>query len=239
MGNTLCGIYKLLSELGSGGMASVFLAEVLRPHAGLMPGEKVAVKVLHRHLTEEGDFPERFRREAANGSRIGHVNVVRTFDFGDTGDGRLFLVMEHVEGRTLRALLNELLRVPEDLCRLIGGEVARALSAIHAEGIIHRDVKPDNVLLTADRTVKLSDLGVSCLADEQLRLSATGQFVGSIFYAAPEQIHGGGKDIDARLDLYQLGVLLYELASGVHPYSAGDPHEAIQRAIRTRRSSGS
>ncbi|MCU0724828.1 MAG: protein kinase [Planctomycetes bacterium] len=222
---------RLRSELGSGGMASVFLAEVVQPHAGLAVGDTVAVKILHSHLTTEEGFKDRFRREAETGTRIRHGNVVRTLDFGETENGRLYLVLERVEGTTLRDLLNETLRIPEDLCRHFGAEIARALAAVHAEGVIHRDIKPENVLVTKEQAVKVTDLGVACLADAQQRLSATGQFVGSIFYAAPEQIQGGGKDIDARLDLYQFGVLLYELCSGVHPFSAGDPQEAIQRLL--------
>jgi tetratricopeptide (TPR) repeat protein len=231
MEETIGGTYRLRSELGSGGMAAVHLAEVLRPHAGLAPGDTVAVKVLHPHLITEEGFKERFRREAETGTRIRHANVVRTLDFGETANGRLYLVLERVEGVTLRQLLKETLRIPEDLCRHFGAEIARALEAVHAEGVIHRDIKPENVLVTKDQAVKVTDLGVACLADVQQRLSATGQFVGSIFYAAPEQIQGGGKDIDSRLDLYQLGVLLYELCAGVHPFSAGDPQEAIQRLL--------
>jgi serine/threonine protein kinase/tetratricopeptide (TPR) repeat protein len=220
------GGYRVVEEIGAGGMAQVYLAE--------KDGESVAVKVLHGHLLEEGVFLERFRREAEIGIRIQHQNVVRTLDYGVSdllGQGDNFLVMEYVRGRTLRQLIDEMGRIPEKLCRHIAGEVASALVAIHAEGIIHRDLKPENVIITTDDVVKVMDLGIAFLSDEAIRLSLTGQFVGSIFYSAPEQIQGGGKDLDPRVDLYQLGVVLYEMACGEHPYRADDMRVALRRLL--------
>jgi len=219
------GGYRLLSELGSGGMATVYLAE--------RDGVTVALKLLHRHLLDEGTHRERFRREAEVGTRIRHPNVVRTLDFGVEGMGgeENYLVMEYVEGQTLRKLLDELGRLPEGLCRHIAREITHALVAIHAAGIIHRDLKPENIFVTRDEVVKVMDLGVAFLADQAIRLSLTGQFVGSIFYAAPEQIQGGGKNLDPRVDLYQLGVLVYELACGRHPYRSDDMREALRRLL--------
>ncbi|MEN8148744.1 MAG: protein kinase [Planctomycetota bacterium] len=219
------GGYRIRSELGTGGMATVWLAD-----GGDGP---VAVKILHRHLLEDGTFRERFRREAEVGTRIRHPNVVRTLDFGLAGDGGEddYLVMEYVEGKTLRELLDGIGRAPESLCRHVAREITHALVAIHAGGIVHRDLKPENIFITKDEVVKVMDLGVAFLADQAIRLSLTGQFVGSIFYAAPEQIQGGGKDIDPRVDLYQLGVLLYEMASGRHPYRAADMRSALRRLL--------
>jgi len=206
-------------------MATVYLAE--------RDGDRVALKLLHRHLLGEGSFHERFRREAEVGTRIRHPNIVRTLDYGVAGeDGDDdYLVMEYVEGQTLRGMLDELGRIPEGLCRHIAREITHALVAIHAAGIIHRDLKPENIIVTSDEVVKVMDLGVAFLADQAIRLSLTGQFVGSIFYAAPEQIQGGGKNIDYRVDLYQLGVVLYELACGRHPYRAEDLREALRRLL--------
>jgi tetratricopeptide (TPR) repeat protein len=225
MEGQVIGGYRLLSEIGSGGMATVYLAE--------RDGARVALKLLHKHLIDQGNFGARFLREAEVGVRIRHPNVVRTLDFGisDEEGGDDYLVMEYVEGQTLREMLEEMGRLPESLCRHIAREITHALVAIHTAGIIHRDLKPENIIVTRDEVVKVMDLGVAFLADEAIRLSLTGQFVGSIFYAAPEQIQGGGKDIDPRVDLYQLGVVLYELISGRHPYRAADMREALRRLL--------
>ena len=208
-------------------MGTVYLAED--------GATRVAVKVIHPHLLARRGFFERFLREAEIGKRVRHENVVATLDADAVDvDGRAvhFLVMEYVEGRTLRALLDELGRVPEELCRHVGREVAKALAAIHAAGAVHRDLKPDNVLITKDHVVKVMDLGVARLADEAMRLSQTGAFVGSVRYAAPEQFHAGGAEVDGRADLYALGLSLYELATGRHPF-AGDDFRVVVRQQMT------
>jgi len=216
------GPYLIEAELGSGGMGKVY--------AACGPEGTVAIKVVHPHLLDTPGFFKRFLREAEVGQAINHENVVRTLDC-DAVSGHHYLVMEYVRGQTLRELLVELDRVPEELCRHIGREVAKGLAAIHAAGIIHRDVKPDNVLITEDHVVKVMDLGVARLTDEALRLSQTGAFVGSIHYAAPESFQGGGKDVDGRVDLHALGLVLYELASGVNPYLADDVPSTIRMIL--------
>ena len=214
-------------------MATVFLAQVEGPAPGLNPGDKVAVKVIHPHLLTRADAFKRFLREAEVGKRIRHDNVVRTYDFNvfPLGDTQIyFLVMEYVEGQTLDGLRDELYQVPEDLCLHIGREVARGLTAIHDAGIIHRDLKPENVLITGENVVKVMDLGVARLKDEVEKLSRTGQFVGSVLYAAPEQFKGG-RDIDGRADLYSLGLTLYELSSGHHPYRSEDIQTVLRKLL--------
>jgi len=221
------GAYQIEEELGSGGMGTVWLA---RDEEGL----RFAVKVIHSHLLESPGFFKRFLREAEIGKAVRHPNVVRCYDAdARVVDGRQqnFLVMEYVEGQTLRALLEELDRVPEELCRHIGREVAKGLSAIHEAGVVHRDLKPENVLITPDHEVKIMDLGVARLADEAIRLSQSGAFVGSIHYAAPEQFKGGGADLDGRADLHALGLILYELSSGTHPYLADDVPQVLRRVL--------
>jgi tetratricopeptide (TPR) repeat protein len=217
------GPYRIDRELGSGGMGKVFAATDEN-------GGTVALKVIHPHLLETPGFFKRFMREAQLGQSIRHQNVVRTLDcdqeFGG-GTATCFLVMEYVEGQTLSELLRELERVPEELCRHVAREICKGLAAVHDAGVVHRDLKPENVLITPEHVVKVMDLGVAQVADETLRLSKDGAFVGSVEYAAPEQFKGG--DVDGRTDLHALGVLLYELASGSHPYRGGNFHEVLGR----------
>jgi tetratricopeptide (TPR) repeat protein len=226
------GPYRLDRELGAGGMGKVYAARVDGRVPGLDVGAVVALKVVHPHLLETPGFFKRFLREAEIGRAVVHENVVRTLDADEIVVGGVhhhFLVMEYVEGQTLRALLEELERVPEELCRHIGREVAKGLAAIHAAGVVHRDMKPENVLITKEHAVKVMDLGVARLADEQLRLSQSGAFIGSVEYAAPEQF--GGSGVDHRADLHALGLILYELSCAQHPYRA-DTFPAVMKKVR-------
>jgi tetratricopeptide (TPR) repeat protein len=223
-GRTL-GRWRLVSVLGGGGMGTVFLAQDGE--------ERAAVKVLHPHLMARRGFVERFRREALIGTRVRDPNVVATLAVGsEEVGGQLvhYLVMEHVEGQTLRALLDELGRVPEALCRHVGREMARALAAIHAAGAVHRDLKPENVIVTREHAVKVMDLGVARLRDEALRISHVGAFVGSVQYGSPEQF-SAPESVDARADLHGLGLVLYELATGVHPFHADAFHAVVRRVL--------
>jgi tetratricopeptide (TPR) repeat protein len=228
------GAYRIESELGSGGMGTVYLAACAEDVLDLHAGDRVALKVIHPHLLTHRGFFKRFMREGEVGKAVRHPNVVRTYDVDALtveGEQQNFLVMEYVEGQTLRALLDELERVPEELCRHIGREVAKGLAAIHEAGVVHRDLKPENVLITPDHVVKIMDLGVARLADEAIRLSQTGAFVGSPHYAAPEQFKRGGEDLDGRADLHALGLILYELSSGEHPYLADDIAEVLEKVL--------
>jgi tetratricopeptide (TPR) repeat protein len=227
------GPYRLVSELGSGGMGTVYLAEATREHAGLLAGDRVAVKVILPRLLEDPAVIRRFRREAEIGAAVRHPNVVRTLDVGsEQRDGREvhYLVMEFVRGQTLRALLQTEGALPEKLCRHVGREVARGLDAVHAAGAVHRDLKPENILITHEQEVRLMDLGVARLRDEATRLTRTGAFVGSLNYAAPEQISEGGA-VDGRADLFALGVVLHEAASGSHPFGRGDWGQMLRRVL--------
>ncbi len=226
--------FRLDAELGSGGMGTVYRAECTRPTAGIEAGTRVALKVVHSHLMETEGFFKRFLQEAQVGREIEHPNVVRTLDCDAVArDGKQhhFLVMEHVEGQTLRELLDDVRRVPEELCRRIGREVALGLAAIHSAGAVHRDVKPENLLITQDHVVKVMDLGVAQLQDEVRRLSQDGRFAGSIEYAAPEQFETKRDATDRRTDLYALGVVLYELATGMHPHRADDARRVMRKIL--------
>ena len=216
MNGTQLGEYTLREELGTGGMGTVYRAEG--------PDGTVAIKLLHGHLLSAPDVFKRFLREAELGRRIDHENVVRTRDMDAREiDGKTvhYLVMDYVEGQTLRHLLEELGQVPEALCRHITASIADALEAIHETGAVHRDLKPENVLITDDQVVKVMDLGVALIVDEALRLSQTGHFSGSVLYAAPEQ-WDLKSEVDPRTDIFSVGVMLYELATGRHPFRSGE-----------------
>jgi serine/threonine protein kinase/tetratricopeptide (TPR) repeat protein len=245
------GPYRIESTLGAGGMGTVHLARVERAAGDLAPGTRVALKVVHPHLLDREGYVERFLREAELGRRVRHENVVRTLDAGVEAAGggrRHYLVMEYVEGRTLRALLEESGRLPEELCRHVGRAVALALAAIHAAGVVHRDLKPDNVIVTPDHVVKVMDLGVARFVEDAARLSRTGAFVGSLRYGAPEQFGAPsieatwgagarsaagakGAGVDPRTDIHALGLLLYELATGTHPFEADDFAAVVHKVL--------
>ena len=228
------GPFRLASSIGTGGMGTVYVGTVEARAHGLDVGTRVAVKVLHPYLFAREGSSQRFLREAEIGGRVRHENVVRTLAADEVIDGSgtsRFLVMEYVEGRTLRELLADLTRVPEELCRHVGREVAKALAAIHAAGAVHRDVKPDNVIVTSDNLVKVMDLGVARLQSDAVRVSQTGAFVGSVRYAAPEQFRSRDGAVDGRADLYALGLMLYELATGKHPFDDDDFAVVMRRQM--------
>lgn len=203
------GPYRIERVLGQGGMGTVYLAEG--------PEGPVALKRLHPQLKAHASIWERFRREAELGSRIRHPNVVRTMGI----EGEACLVMEVVEGQTLDELMVQGTAFTEAECRHVAMEVGRALVAIHEAGAVHRDLKPSNVIRTPAGQIKVMDLGIALPLDDLLRLSATGQFVGTVRYSAPEQLSGSKPTLDGRADLYSLGLVLYEMAAGEHPIPPG------------------
>jgi len=231
------GPYRILESLGSGATATVHLAEVVTAAPGLEVGDPVALKVIHPHLMEGGAFRTRLRREVEMGMSVRHPNVVRTHGYTVVEDGdetTHIITMEFVEGQTLRRFLEEEERCDEPLCHHIGREISAGLTAVHAAGIIHRDVKPENVMITKDETIKVMDLGMARLKDEAFRLSEPGDFVGTVLYSAPEQFLRGGEEVDGRADLYALGLILYELITGSHALGAGgEPGAVMRRQIRT------
>jgi len=217
-GKTL-GAYRIVSELGSGGMGTVYLATVEGEPACAPHGDQVAVKVIHPHLLARPGVFKRFLREGEIGRQVAHENVVRTLDVDARdveGDTVHFLVMEYVAGRTLRDLLDDLGRVPEALLRELARQASAGIAAIHEAGVIHRDLKPENILVTKDHRVRVMDLGIARLVEQSVALTRDGQFAGSLYYAAPEQF--GSAEIGPAVDLYSLGVLLYELATGENPF---------------------
>ncbi|MHC4974815.1 MAG: tetratricopeptide repeat protein [Planctomycetota bacterium] len=233
MEGTAIGPYRLLAELGSGGMGTVHAAEVAEAVPGLEMGQKVAVKVIHPHLLATPGFFRRFLREAELGRKVVHENVVRTFDVDAVQvDDRIvhYMVMEHVRGRTLRQLLEDLGRIPETLLREIALQATAGLAAIHEAGIVHRDLKPENVLITDDHEIRIMDLGVAKLQEASIAITPAGQFAGSLLYAAPEQFGAGA--VGPSADLYSLGVVLYELATGDNPFWRDSTPAAIEAQLK-------
>ncbi len=223
---------RLLAPLGAGAAGTVFAAELERDQDYAPAGARVAVKVLDPQRISAENLLERFHREAELGRQVNHACVVRTFAVGCAVEHSVefhYLVLEYVEGRTLRTLLTELGVLPEALLRDIARQLAAGLGAIHAVGAAHRDLKPGNVLITADYQVKLMDLGVAHLIESGSRLTQDGFFVGTLLYAAPEQIRG--EAVGPAADLYSLGALLYESATGLQPFDGGSQSATIRRHL--------
>jgi len=225
----LGGRYRLEERIASGGMASVWRAvdEVL--------ARTVAVKLLHDHLAADSDFRERFRREAISAARLTHPGIVSLYDTGADGD-RVFLVMEFVDGQTLRDALGSQGALPAGQAAQIGERVARALAYAHSRGLIHRDVKPANILIAADGTVKVADFGIA-KADQADDLTKTGMVLGTAAYVAPEQILA--RPVDGQVDQYALGCVLFEALTGRQPFKAETAvATAAQRLEREAPSAG-
>ncbi|HRW36347.1 MAG TPA: protein kinase [Aquihabitans sp.] len=225
-GRLLAGRYRLERPIASGGMAQVWEA------LDQLLARRVAVKVLHPHLARDASFVERFRAEAVAAARLSHPSIVSVYDTCSE-DGIEAIVMELVSGTTVRADLDEHgpMRLPAVLA--IGTQVADALGAAHAAGLVHRDVKPANILLSADGRVLVADFGIAKAAEAH-DLTAAGAMVGTAKYLAPEQVEDG--PIDGRADLYALGVVLYEALAGEPPFVGDtDASTALARLHREPR----
>lgn len=209
-GQVLSGRYRLESKLGSGGMSTVYLArdETLE--------RWVAAKVLHREISDQPDQIERFRREARAVAQVSHPNVVAVIDAGEDG-GRPYIVFEYVEGETLKQRIDGMGRLPLDECAAYGIEVGRGLAAAHARRLIHRDVKPQNVLIDSEGRAKVTDFGIARELETD-GLTRTGRVLGTTDYVSPEQAMG--RPVDARSDIYSLGIVLYEMLIGEVPFQA-------------------
>jgi eukaryotic-like serine/threonine-protein kinase len=211
IGEVLSGRYHLESKLGSGGMSTVYLAldETLQ--------RKVAVKVLHREMSDQPDQLERFRREARAVAQISHPNVVAVIDAGNDEDGHPYIVFEYVEGETLKERIDRYGRLPLDEAAAYAIEVGRGLQAAHLAGMVHRDVKHQNVLIDSEGRAKVTDFGIA-LSREADGLTKTGRVLGTTDYVSPEQAMG--KPVDDRSDIYSLGILLFEMLRGDVPFKA-------------------
>jgi beta-lactam-binding protein with PASTA domain/predicted Ser/Thr protein kinase len=207
---TVDGRYQVIARIASGGMG-----EVYRAHDAVL-GREVALKVLHPQLAGDRGFVERFRREARAAALLNHPNVVGVYDWGNT-EGTYFMIMEFVSGTNLRALLTEYGRLEPGQVLEVTLAVLAALDHAHGHGIVHRDVKPENILIARNGTVKVADFGLARAYADSYISQAEGTVTGTVQYLAPEQIQG--EPADPRTDLYALGVVMFELLTGRAPFT--------------------
>ena len=210
VGETIGGRYELEELVGSGGMSSVYKA-----HDTLLE-RNVALKILHEHHLEDADYVERFRREARTVAQLSHPNIVTVIDRGET-EGRPFIVFEFVDGEPLDRIVARAGALPIDEALEIAIASAHALAFAHKHGLVHRDVKPPNILLNGDRVPKVTDFGIARSLDVKKGVTQTGTVLGTSNYIAPEQ--ASGEHVTAQSDVYSLGVVLFELLTGTVPFA--------------------
>jgi eukaryotic-like serine/threonine-protein kinase len=224
VGRLLDGRYRLESTIARGGMATVYLGTDTRLD------RVVAVKVMRAALAEDPEFVERFTREARAAARLSSPDVVAVFDQGkDAATGTAYLVMEHVPGRTVRDLLHEQGALPPAQALALLEPVLRALAAAHAAGLVHRDVKPENLLVASDGRVKVADFGLARAVETTNVTKTTGLLLGTVAYLAPEQVVEGAAD--PRTDVYAAGIVLWELLTGTPPYQSDSPMAVAYRHV--------
>ena len=214
------GKYEIIGEIGHGGMATVYRARDTKLN------RLVALKVMHPHLQGAKEARARFAREAVTIARLRHPNILEIYDYSGEDSESSYIAAELLTGPTLKQLVEEHADIPAEVAACMTILVARALGAAHAEGVIHRDVKPENVMLHEARDVKLTDFGIAQLVDTQ-GMTTTGQVLGSPGHMAPEQIEG--RECDVRSDLFSLGTVLYLLATGELPFQGKNPHQVLKQ----------
>jgi predicted Ser/Thr protein kinase len=229
----IAGRYELEQQVGSGGMSKVF-----RAHDRLLE-RTVALKILHEHYSQDDEYVERFRREARAVAQLAHPNVVTVIDRGEH-ESRQYIVFEYVDGENLKQLVEREGPLPVRQIIELGLQVAHALASAHARGVVHRDVKPQNVLLSEEGVPKVTDFGIARTSDVE-SVTLTGTVMGTSEYISPEQARG--EPVDYRSDVYSLGAILFELCTGDVPYPGENPvsvamrhlHEPVPSARARRR----
>ncbi len=217
--------YKILGELGAGAMAKVYKAKQLRLN------REVAIKVLPKKYSQNVQFIERFYAEGRAAAQLNHPNIVQAFDVDSTGE-TYFLVMEYVAGRTVHDDIQEHKRYPEAEAIDIVIQVAEALEHAHAKGLIHRDVKPKNIMISREGVVKLADMGLArAVSDKEAAEAEKGKAFGTPYYISPEQIRGE-VDIGPPADIYSLGATLYHMVTGSVPYEGKNPSAVMHKHLK-------
>ena len=211
--------YQIIRTIGEGGMANVYLAH------DIILDRDVAVKVLRGDLAHDEKFVRRFQREAISASSLSHPNIVEMYDVGED-DGNYYIVMEYIDGKTLKNLIKKrgALTLPEVIDIML--QLTSAVMCAHDSYIIHRDIKPQNVLIKEDGTVKITDFGIA-MALNSTELTQTNSVMGSVHYLPPEQANGNGATIKS--DIYSLGILMFELLTGKLPFKG---ENAVEIAIK-------
>jgi serine/threonine-protein kinase len=209
VGEVLSDRYEVEELVGTGGMSSVY-----RAHDRLLD-RKVALKVLHQQYSEDSDYVERFRREARAVAALSHPNIVTVIDRGEH-EGRQFIVFEYIDGENLKGLIGRRGPAPVVTALELAMQIARGLSFAHQQGLVHRDVKPQNILLNGDGQAKVTDFGIARSLDVQHGMTQTGTVLGTSDYIAPEQAQG--QRVDEHTDVYSLGVVLYEMLTNEVPF---------------------
>ena len=218
-GTSHLGKYKLIKKLGQGGMGEVFLAEDTKL------GRKSAIKVLSKQLAGKEDYIQRFYREARSMAKVTHENVVSVYDV-DQDRGIHFVAMEFVDGKSLQKWMDELGQLSVGDALHVTLRCAEALHVAHSQSMVHRDIKPDNLMLTSKGKVKVADFGLAKATDEDMSLTQSGTGLGTPYYMAPEQARNA-KHVDGRADIYALGVTLYYFVTGKQPFSGNSALEVV------------
>ncbi len=222
IGTLFDGRYQVVRKLGAGGMANVYLAEDQEL------GRRVAIKILNDRHAGDDQFVERFRREAKNAAALSHPNIVSIYDRGEA-EGTYYIAMEFLDGRSLKELIVGRGPAPVTVSVEYARQILQALRFAHRHGIVHRDIKPHNVLVDAEGRVKVTDFGIARAGTSQM--TEAGSIVGTAQYLSPEQARGAA--VDQRSDVYSLGIVLYELLTGTLPFNGDTPVEIAMKHLST------
>jgi predicted Ser/Thr protein kinase len=230
VGQVIADRYHIVRKLGEGGMGAVYLGEHVKM------GRKSAIKVMAQAMSNDPEAVGRFNREAANASRLSHPNICQVYDFGETSDGLIYLAMEYIDGKPLNALVDAEGALPPARAANIVRQAAEALQVAHEQSIVHRDIKPDNIMVSQVRdgsdAVKVVDFGIAKAVAGDVtnqKVTKTGLVVGTPEYMSPEQL--SGDKLDGRTDIYSLALVLYKLLTGVLPFQAETTQETLVKRL--------